>query len=367
MRPVPWADLSVSIKATSVPVPDPTPFLATIAGVSATFVAIIGGLLVARYVTLDSEQQGAQHLLDDANARLKTARKRAKQARQNLYSWDVNSFFRFPVIAAIGRGEQDLDNLRDIGYSTRLSDEHLRHNVEEIRAEFDKARGVLPGLVMPAPDGDDQRWEDFQRAQRDVLPETLWDDVWKIVHDELLAPPPKPRSVPPIDTGNLRNLVLGRPPEYVALDVERRDGLESDFVRADQRREDVAAEVAHLQRSHDAITRPRGLAGGLVVLSLFTIAGVIVPLLIMSRAPKALTPGLGELVFWLFFGGLVLLLGYMSVLAMRLSTRGQTVLAAIGRRLHKWAGKVKRRPKADSPKAELSPESASPTTGKPGI
>jgi hypothetical protein len=56
---------------------DPTPFLSTIAGASSGPVAIVGGLLVARFVSLDSEQRGAQHVLDDTEARLATARQRA--------------------------------------------------------------------------------------------------------------------------------------------------------------------------------------------------------------------------------------------------------------------------------------------------
>ncbi len=49
--------------------PDPTPFLFAIAAVSATLVVIIGGLLVARFVSPDREQQGAQQLLDNASGR----------------------------------------------------------------------------------------------------------------------------------------------------------------------------------------------------------------------------------------------------------------------------------------------------------
>jgi hypothetical protein len=35
-----------------------------------------GGLLVARFVTITSEQEGAQELIDDAQGRLTTARRR---------------------------------------------------------------------------------------------------------------------------------------------------------------------------------------------------------------------------------------------------------------------------------------------------
>jgi hypothetical protein len=70
---------------------DPTPFLSTIAGASSGLVAIVGGLLVARFVSLDSEQQGAQRVLDDAEARLAIAWQRARDAADRLLRWDVQA------------------------------------------------------------------------------------------------------------------------------------------------------------------------------------------------------------------------------------------------------------------------------------
>ncbi|NUQ97354.1 MAG: hypothetical protein HOY79_12655 [Streptomyces sp.] len=47
-----------------------------------------------------------------------------------------------------------------------------------------------------------------------------------------------------------------------------------------------------------------------------------VPLFIMSTAPKDLTSTMGDTVFGLFMAGLVALLGYMTVLALRLQASG---------------------------------------------
>ncbi|MFE2430596.1 hypothetical protein ACFXJ5_28100 [Streptomyces sp. NPDC059373] len=63
---------------------DPAPFLSTITTASAALVAIVGGLLVARFVTLSSEQEGAQRVLNDAMARRDVAKVRAEEARRNL-------------------------------------------------------------------------------------------------------------------------------------------------------------------------------------------------------------------------------------------------------------------------------------------
>jgi hypothetical protein len=123
-----------------------------------------------------------------------------------------------------------------------------------------------------------------------------------------------------ISSETLTNIsALATPPEYVALRIQRRDALRADVARASQHAEDIEEELARLQRTRNAIVRPKGLGWGLIVLAFFTLVGVIVPIWLMSRAPQRLTAHLGEVVFWLFFAGLLALLGYMTVLALRLS------------------------------------------------
>jgi hypothetical protein len=56
-------------------------------------------------------------------------------------------------------------------------------------------------------------------------------------------------------------------------------------------------------------------------LSYFAAVGVVLPIFLMSRGPKDLTPLMGTVMFAVFFSGLVALLGYMTLLARRLSRR----------------------------------------------
>jgi hypothetical protein len=292
---------------------DPTPLLSTVAASSAAMVAIVGGLLVARFVTITSEQAGVQQLLDDADGRLTTARERKRNAAQALYSWDVNSFFEAKVVRAISDGERDVAALREIGDPTRLSNDSLAHVINEIATEFDKARQTLHLMIDAYPSADSYPdWPDFNRAA--TLPETTWPDVWEITYDNMIAPvdqaPPSNFPMVPF---------IMRPPEYVALDVQRRDALRDDLQRAQQQVEDIGTERAHLERRRAAIVRPKGLGWGLVVLGFFTVVGILIPLWLMSRGPTRLTAHLGEVVFWLFFTGLVILLSYMAGLALRLS------------------------------------------------
>ena len=63
---------------------DPTPFLATVVGTSVTLAAIVGGLLVARFVSIDSDQRTNRRVLADAHERLGAARDCVAAARREM-------------------------------------------------------------------------------------------------------------------------------------------------------------------------------------------------------------------------------------------------------------------------------------------
>lgn len=99
---------------------DPAPFLSTVILASAALVAIVGGLLVTRFVGLDSDQQASRKLLADAADRLAIARRRAEAAQQDLLGWRAQDFLdEDDVAAAIADGHTDIRELRKLA-RTRL-------------------------------------------------------------------------------------------------------------------------------------------------------------------------------------------------------------------------------------------------------
>ncbi len=286
--------------------------------------AIVGGLLVARFVTIQSEQDGAQQLLDDAKERLATAQRRQQEAESRLYNWDVNDFFDRDVIRAINNGKQETADLRDVGGYTPLTNEQLADVTQIIVSEFETARRALKELLPQAEAASYPGWEEFRRSQA-KLPETSWEEIWGMVYTDLITPPQPPwnpyqlHGMTPADVESMRALALSRPVEYRAVDMQHRDALQTDLGRAVQQAEDLESEVQRLRRAREAIVRPKGLGLGLVILGYFTLTGVVVPIWLMSRAPQRLTPTLGLVTFLLFFSGLIALLGYMVFLALRLS------------------------------------------------
>lgn len=104
---------------------DPTPFLSTIVATSAALVAIIGGLLVARFVSLDSDQRASRKILTDAAERLEVAKGRAESARQNVLRWEADEFFRRREVvrAVVDTGVTSADELVKMAYWPYAPDE----------------------------------------------------------------------------------------------------------------------------------------------------------------------------------------------------------------------------------------------------
>ena len=96
-----------------VPV-DPAPFLSTVILASAALVAIVGGLLVARFVGLDSDQLTSRKLIADAEDRLAVARRRADAAQRDLIRWEAWDFLGEDVAKAIATGQTDVRELRKL-------------------------------------------------------------------------------------------------------------------------------------------------------------------------------------------------------------------------------------------------------------
>jgi hypothetical protein len=286
-----------------------------------------------RFVTLDSEQQGAQRVLDDAEARLATARQRAQEATDRLLRSDALHFlYNRSVIEAINEGVQDLAELRRRGDSTDLTDNELEPFLQEARRELARAHEVLEGVVPPYKNLKTHLWHDFRRSTPS-LPEIGWDLAWQIVFYQIVNRREAESSRmgyglsgPPHLRGRLPSVPVRHPSDtdWEAIRARRRDDLVANRERAEQQVEDLESEVQRLRQARDAVVRPQGLGWGLIILGYFALVGVVVPIWLMSRGPQDLTPLMGNLVFAGFCSGLLALLGYMAVLAVRLSRRAAT-------------------------------------------
>lgn len=322
---------------------DPTPFLSTIVTASAALVAIIGGLLVARFISLDSDQRASRKILTGARDRLEVARRRAQEAWRGILRWDAEGFFNTPEVAEaiVGKGVVSPAELMRMASWQHDSDE-LAPFVTEVTEEIGRAREA----ITPRIRGDDMFWNDFRRRCPD-LPEVRWPRVWEHVYDGVAkeraavegataearrrAAPRKSAIEESIDRMN-DGLIRGqqqralmatfsapRPQtDHGAIAARRSDDLRASHARAQQQVEDLEAELHRLEQEHAEIVRPDArLWSGVAILIIFTILGVVLPLGVMATGPRDLAPV--RWVLYPFLGSLALLIGYIVVYLVQLT------------------------------------------------
>jgi len=341
-----------------VPV-DPAPSLSTVILASAALVAIVGGLLVARLVGLDSEQQTSSKLLADASDRLAIARRRADTAREDLIRWRAQDFLDEEDVAdAIAGGQTDADELRKLA-STRLTHDELRIVISQAAADISAVGGWLSSdTVCEDICRAEYRWRDFSRDEMPPLnypqlarrvfeifaAKLAYDDEQKRRKEEARrqeeerqrANSPEsqmlglaagsfkigeafgalglggsaPSKFNPPDLNALSRVAV-RPVSTQLIDANRHDDLVASHVRATQRVEDLEEELRRLRRQHADVVKPDArLWWAVAILTAYAVAGVAVPLWVMSSGPASLSAVRWTL--WPFAAGLAALIAYIA-------------------------------------------------------
>lgn len=109
---------------------------------------MIGGLLVARYVGLDSAHQGTEQALIRALGDLNTAKDRAGQADAQLVQFEAEEFLaKSGVLNAINAGITDITKLVGQGPDIPLTVEQLKPFVEGAVAQFGQAERTLDEAI----------------------------------------------------------------------------------------------------------------------------------------------------------------------------------------------------------------------------
>ena len=348
---------------------DPAPFLSIVILASAALVAIVGGLLVARFVGLDSDQQTSRKLLADASDRLAIARRRADAARQDLIRWRAQDFLdEEDVAGAIADGQTDIGELRKLA-RTRLTDDELRSVISQAAEDIAALQGWLsPEAVRERIRDAEYRWQNFSRddmpalnypqlavhvfqrfaaklahddeeEKRRIEEERRREEERQRAEEERQRRASSPGSqmlglaassfriaetlgssfglaeqtanmINPPDLSYLAKGLAVRPPNVALIDANRHDNLVATAVRASQRVEDLEEELRRLRQQHADVVKPDArLWWAVAILTAYAIAGVAVPLWVMSAGPASLSAV--RWTFWPFAAGLAALIAYI--------------------------------------------------------
>ena len=274
--------------------------LGTCANAGATLVAIIGGLLISRYLGIDSEIRGSkeraaelERATSHADSRLADAE--AEYARFRIESGldDIDAYEELRD-AWIDRRGPDIGKLRRIDPELEnYPDATLQKIIDDWIAEIPRAHRALSSVLLSRSDD----WSDVRIGNEfDVKV----DAVWELEFDRRM------RELP-------YHPGLGQTPYFPRLRVGRKE--ESDRLRrirdeAEQEKTLVAAQFALAKDASRNRAKPKGLWSGIVMLGILTLTTVVIPILYLtpSSEPGPLTPGM---IVAIFFVGVAILVAYM--------------------------------------------------------
>lgn len=295
-------------------------FLGAVATAAAALVAIVGGLLVARVISLATERAGVSQRIDDLRAALTIATSRHGELDARLLEVDLSDV-EYDVIDDIIAGRSiDAAKVRDRLVPERTY-EQVAGRIYEVATRVEAIREALASAW--ASGFIDQTREEYTDAEGIVVAEGdefIWDEIW----DLLARANPKPRGRG--FYGAFAQMPYIEPPS-IAHDRAIENAIESTEVAALRRDVDGArhqittleSEVAHAELALSRVMAPRGVFSGLWVLVSVVLSGVILPLSLMAGG-VSLSMTQRFLVLAAFALGLTALAAYLAVETRRLTT-----------------------------------------------
>jgi hypothetical protein len=292
-------------------------FLTTCAGAGATLVAIFGGFLITRYLTLSAEIESAKNVLEDLGSRIRVETRDLEKAEDELLDWDLDwefnrlTFVRALIRGAISKGLSGftLLDVRAVLNVGRFDSERLQIELDSWIAEI---RVVAASSVWASIPGARTypTWEEF-RESHGLTPkhELLWEEWYERICKERNTDymsgvnAALQQSVVPLSRGNYQ---------------QQRDPYERRRDVAREALDNALTEQVLAERQSDRLSSPEGVMMGLGVLVVVFGLTVVPSVLLLAPAPAHLSrTGAAEVAIG-FFAGVGLLFGYLLRFARRL-------------------------------------------------
>ncbi|TGN64211.1 hypothetical protein EXE59_09795 [Nocardioides eburneiflavus] len=313
--------------------------LSALTQASAAMIAIVGGLLVTRYVALHAEQASAQRRVDDLKRRFETAKSQHAAARASFQSGEVNDLLEDHAVftaafEATTHGRQldvetVLDAVEEDGEG--LDRELLSRQVAALDQEMSAAVGAIAPLVPVRKRHPD--WDEFRR-ENDVTASKP--DLWRWVYDEvchvaILAAreaEEKARKGALAGMSSYLDPYIRMPGPGIDVETRRanREWRLTAVDRATAAMEQLSQEQRLAQENLDAARQPEGFSLAIRVLIALAVLGMVVPVVVMTFGEMYLHWGWRVVVSTLFLAGVGLLLRFLLVYADFLREGGRTSL-----------------------------------------
>ncbi len=281
-------------------------FFSACAQTAGAIVAVVGGFLATRLITLGSERSGLRQAVVYAKRRLRDAENRVTKAGQELTDWEINGFTQ-DILCEVVQMEGDTDASKLIAkYGSReLPTGKLEATINNLRDRvsfaFSELHSVGEIIIQVEFDELMRRSGGYPSG----LDRELYERVFYKIRNEVRKRTGS-QSHPDFDALYFRR----KPETAVEVAAQDRSRLRKAVDDAENERSVIQSELENLIAQLGRVRRPRGLVVAWSILAYICAVGVALPLALL---PMDTEPGrLKWWVFGLFVVGLVALLAYFA-------------------------------------------------------
>ncbi|MED3627826.1 hypothetical protein P4478_12245 [Bacillus subtilis] len=279
--------------------------ISTITTSTAALVAIIGGFLVSRVISLSSEQTGIKRKIREIDNDLLAKKELLQNVEDYLLEDDARDFLEDNIIKILQ--QETLSEIINQDTNNNRSEEELKPYFNEMQNIIKELYTLINKLEKF---GDD--FDDFYKENNHSLKDIEKRDLYEIAYEGMmdLIRDSQSQNSDPFAIGlNLSSLSSFRPR---SVNLEYRDkSKERDRLDADIRV--LELQIEEQRKILNDYGKPHGVWGGFAVLVYACIVGIIYPSMLLPYPTETYNDNLTK--YWLlflFFSQLVALFVYLA-------------------------------------------------------
>lgn len=285
------------------PVTDLTSLITTVASSTAALVAIIGGFLVSRVISLSSEHGGIKKRIDEVNVDILNKKDRLQIINDWLYNFDANDFANQETIKLIV-DSKSLQEIIDERNFKRLSYEELQPIYNTMSNAFDEMYTYLFEGTKKDIFFSDLKFEDIKKDSH-TMNFSQYENIYLMIFEELRY-------------GSEPSINFKSDYDSYRTKKESKKNAELDLKVLEKHKESL------LQMYYD-YAKPKGVISGLFVLAYASLVSIVYPLTLLPYPTEYYNDNQTKwLVLGLFFSQLLFLFAYLFWQVHKLSSIKKT-------------------------------------------
>lgn len=289
---------------------------------TAALIAIIGGFLVSRIITLSSEQSSIKRRLKEVQLSIQTKQSILKEVEENLLEEDRENFVTENYVELVFDQLSVEDLLKSQGQESAYerTAEELSPAIEELSQVNKELEEIFDSRGFRYSDDLPSEFSDFLNGYNVKLQHRL--DWYELLYDEhQIRMDKRPSPIPGmLDASSYGRLAITHPSDRISSTMRTQETIKV-YLQKWRDRNTYKNDVDHLKRQEAEYReilkdygKPRGMWGGLIVLIYASVVGIAYPITLLPYPLQTYNDGMTKsLILTLFFSLLLVLFIYLAI------------------------------------------------------